>query len=278
MSRGNVSGGDSDEQDESRDQPDLVSESGEALVSVDTRNMALGFSKFTATGSPNSMAVNYELRGPRLEEFCVYEYVAQIGIETVRSARKGSFSFYPEHPKFSTYRQYSRQYKPNDPNPSIWVPVIHGTLTRISNRGKSARDILADSPKAENDIDECLLGLFVPWNRFPQLFKEYASDTTLFPEPRDACSLIWSHIYPKLHPRLQKLSTNLRLLRRSKEAAEKDRQARALERDLWEENATFGVEDMRYQDEFDLPDIDWSTELSTEDFQHGFLNAIEHWQ
>ena len=35
---------------------------------------------------------------------------------------------------------------------------------------------------------------------------------------------------------------------------------------------------MRYQDEFDLPDIDWSTELSTEDFQHGFLNAIEHWQ
>ncbi|KAN0099905.1 hypothetical protein V8E51_013680, partial [Hyaloscypha variabilis] len=55
--------------------PDLVSKSREALVSIDTRNIVLGFSKFIATGSLNSIAINYELRGPRLEEFYIYKYI-----------------------------------------------------------------------------------------------------------------------------------------------------------------------------------------------------------
>ncbi|KAE9362581.1 hypothetical protein N431DRAFT_358423, partial [Stipitochalara longipes BDJ] len=258
--------------------PDVRGVAGEPLIDIDTGNVASGFSKFNVKGSPDSVYVNFELRGPRLQEFCIYEYAAQIGVETNEFARKTSFLFHPDHPKFETHRQYSPRYTPGNSKDNLWIPSIHGTLTSINNRGKSVKDILTDSVKAENDIDECLLGLFVPWERFPQLFKEYASNVTLFPEPRDACSLIWSHIYPKLHPRLQQLSKNIRLLRRSKEAAEKDRQARALERDLWEENATIGPEDSHYEDDSLLPEQEWSTQLSVQDFQHGFLRAAEHWR
>ena len=75
------------------------------------------------------------------------------------------------------------------------------------------------------------------------LFTEHASNITIFKEPRDACALIWSLVESS---HIQRLAVNVGYLRRSKEEADKDRVARQIEIDDWEE----GV--------FDNSD-DWST-------------------
>ncbi|KAN0070572.1 hypothetical protein V8E54_011441 [Elaphomyces granulatus] len=54
-------------------------------------------------------------------------------------------------------------------------------------------------------------------------------------EPRDACALIWGHIKPTLPLYQQRLAINVGYLRRTKEEADKDRQARQIEFDEWEE-------------------------------------------
>ena len=64
---------------------------------------------------------------------------------------------------------------------------------------------------------------------------EHASDETVLKKPRDACARIWDHIEPSLPPYLQRLATDVGYLRLTKEEADKDRQARQIEFDEWEE-------------------------------------------
>ena len=125
----------------------------------------------------------------------------------------------------------------------------------------------------QNDIVEALLGLSVLWERLTAT--EHASDVTIFKEPRDACALVWSLVEPSLSPHIQRLAVNVGHLRRSKEEADKDRIARQIEIDEWEERV------------FEDPD-DWvdsraeqtnlvPEQLSRIDFQHGFLDTIDIW-
>jgi hypothetical protein len=168
-----------------------------------TDDEAEAFSTFKPTGEDSSPYVDYIYRGPKLVHFCLYEYLSQIGISTRRSAPRGSFSFATGHPKFDTHRQYSAKLRrPSSDDDGdidgLWVPAIYGRLTEVNNRGNSADHILADSQDVQKDIAEALLGLFVPWERLTPLFAEYASDETVFKEPRDACARIWDHIEPSL--------------------------------------------------------------------------------
>ena len=207
-----------------------------------TDDEAEAFSTFKPTGEASSSYVDYTHRGPKLVHFCLYEYLSQIGICTRRSAPRGSFSLAAGHPKFHTHRQYSAKLRQpggggDGDIDGLWVPAIYGRLTEVNNRGDSADRILEDSQDVRNDIAEALLGLFVPWERLTPLFAEHASDETVFKDPRDACASIWNHIEPTLPPHLQRLATNVGYLRRTKEEADKDRQARQIEFDEWEERA-----------------------------------------
>ena len=238
------------------------------------------FSTFKPTGEDSSSYVDYIYRGPKLVRFCLYEYLSQIGISTRRSAPRDSFSFATGHPKFDTHRQYSAKLRrPSGDGDGdidgLWVPAIYGRLTEVSNRGNSADHILADSQDVYNDIAEALLGLFVPWERLTPLFAEYASDETIFKEARDACACIWDHIEPSLPPYLQRLATNVGYLRRTKVEADKDRQARQTEFDEWEERVFDDPDNM-----FDSQGEENSLvpeQLSRNDFQHGFLDALDVW-
>jgi PIF1-like helicase len=231
------------------------------------------FSTFKPTGEASSLYIDYIYRGGRLEHFCLYEYFSQIGICTHRSAPRSSFPFATGHPKIDTHRQYSaklRQHMCGDDGDidGLWVPSIYGRLTEVSNRGDSSERILEDSQDVQNDIAEALLGLFVPWECLTALFSRHASDETIFKEARDACALIWNLLQPSLPLHIQRLTVNVGYLRRSKEEADKDRHARHIEIDEWEERV------------FDDPAnrIDsWAEQLSRHDFQHGFLDTIGTW-
>ena len=101
------------------------------------------FSQFKPTGEDSSWYTDYIYRGPKVEHFCLYEYMSQIGSCTRRKATRDSFSFAAGHPKFDTHRQYSvtlRQRGKDDDGDidGLWVPAIYGCLTDVNNRGNSS--------------------------------------------------------------------------------------------------------------------------------------------
>ena len=107
------------------------------------------------------------------------------------------------------------------------------------------------------------------------LFTEHALDVTIFKEPRDACAFIWSLIKPSLSPHVQWLAANIGYLRRSKEEADKDRIARQIEIDKWEEQVFKDPDDLvdpRAEHTNLVPE-----QLSRIDFQHGFLDTVDMW-
>jgi hypothetical protein len=74
-----------------------------------------------------------------------------------------------------------------------------------------------------NDHCQVLLGLFIPWDQLPEMFEEHGTD---YANPTDACSHIWT-IVEELQPSyIQRLASNVSLLRKSKEDADADRLAR----------------------------------------------------
>lgn len=65
------------------------------------------FCQFQPTGETSSCYTDYIYRGVKLEHFCLYEYMSQIGICTRRCAPRNSFFSAKCHPKVDTHRQYS---------------------------------------------------------------------------------------------------------------------------------------------------------------------------
>ncbi|KAN0076130.1 hypothetical protein V8E54_006272 [Elaphomyces granulatus] len=92
-----------------------------------------------------------------------------------------------------------------------------GALTDVNNTGKAPGQILDDSQNVKNDIAEAMLGLFVSWECLQGLLEKYGVNK--FPEPRDACALIWSKVRPELPLYLQRLAEKFSCLHRSKEDA-----------------------------------------------------------
>jgi len=104
------------------------------------------------------------------------------------------------------------------------------------------------------------------------LFTEHASDVTIFKEPR---ALIWNLVESSLPAHIQRLAVNVGYLRRSKEEADKDRVARQIEIDDWEERVFDNSDDWfvpRPEEANLIPE-----QLSRTDFQHGFLDAVDLW-
>ena len=124
-----------------------------------------------------------------------------------------------------------------------------------------------------------MLGLFVPWECLRGLFEKHSSDVDIdkFPEPRDACALIWSKVRTDLPLYLQRLAEHFTYLRRSKDDADKDRKARKIEIADWEERALDYVEDPRFLDQPEEEENLVPELLSRQDFQHGFMDAVNVW-
>ena len=244
-----------------------------------------GFTTFKSAGKRASFYTHYQFRGPRLKDFCAYEYFSQIGVATNERSPETSFPFDPEHPYATTHRQYSAPARmkigTDEELDGLWIPAMHGAMTDINSSRASIQQMIDDSPLVQNDIDECLLGLFYPWDKLTALFTEFATDTTRFPEPRDACSFIWNKLQSTLAPHLQRLANNVCSLRRSKEQAAKDRADRQLEMDEWEENCTGAAANQRYDAEFGVYNDDEDgifQDLSIQSFQHGFREAMQTWR
>ena len=238
------------------------------------------YAKFHTVEKPTSFYIDYVHRGPRASHLCLYEYMSQIGSIDLKNAPSDSFPFEPEHPKSSTHRQYSvrlRERHGEDERDGLWIPAIYGTLTDVNNKGKTPGQILDDSQNVKNDIAEAMLGLLVPWERLQDLFEIYASDVDKFPEPRDACALIWSKVRPELPLYLQRLAENFTYLRRSKEEADKDRKARGIEIADWEERALDYPEDPQFVDQLEEDENLMPEFLSRQDFQHGFMDTLNVW-
>jgi hypothetical protein len=237
------------------------------------------YAKFHPVEQPTPSYIDYVHRGPRVSQFCLYEYMSQIGTVRLNKAPSDSFPFEPEHPKVSTHRQHSvhlREGHGEDESDGLWIPAIYGTLTDVNNKGKAASQILDDSQNVKNDIAEAMLGLFIPWEQLQDLFERFGSDVEKFPEPRDACGFIWSKIQPELPLYLQRLAENFSYLRRSKEDADKDRKARQIEIADWEERALEYVEDQQFEYQRDeenlIPEF-----LSRLDLQHDFMDTLNLW-
>ena len=101
------------------------------------------FTQFKPTGEASSSYIDYIYRDPKLDHFCLYEYMSQIGICTRRIAPRNSVSFAAGHPKVDTYRQYSaslRQHGSDDDGDidGLWVPAIYSRLADVNNRGDSS--------------------------------------------------------------------------------------------------------------------------------------------
>ncbi|KAN0071175.1 hypothetical protein V8E54_010606 [Elaphomyces granulatus] len=213
------------------------------------------YAKFHTVEKPTSFYIDYVHRGPRASHLCLYEYLSQIGSINLKNAPYDSFPFEPEHPKSSTHRQYST-------NVMASGSLRSTVLMDVNNKGKTPGQILDDSQNVKNDIAEAMLGLLVPWERLQNLFKNYASDVDKFPEPRDACALIWK---------------NFTYLRRSKEDANKDRKAHGIEIADWEERALDYPEDPLFVDQVEEDENLMPEFLSRQDFQHGFIDTLNVW-
>jgi hypothetical protein len=110
-----------------------------------------------------------------------------------------------------------------------------------------------------------LLGLFYPWNRLPSDFRQDQLQDLRASEHKN--TYIWDLVVKCLPPYLVHLSRNVLLLRRSKEAADKDRKERGIEFDDYLETASHDI----CNDEKEVNiDLDFSALLPT---QHHLLQA-----
>jgi hypothetical protein len=222
------------------------------------------FEPHRATGS--SVLDDYLYRGAKLRHFCFYEYVCQISLVKMAKATSKCFALDAAHPKSATHAQQSVYHSSALATPSIWgsfLSTIHGRSADL----EYTREV-------ENDINEALLGLFVPWEDLSQAFKEHAADATKFPDVRDSCSYVWNILEPRLPPYIKRLALNTTYIRKGKEQAELDRKSQQLEDEEWEgnniadefineEEADEGIEQYIPKD-IEMPDLlqAWSEVLS----------------
>lgn len=237
-------------------------------------SVASGFTNFRMGEKRADLYTHYVHRGPRLKDFCLYEYSCQINVlPNDRASKSRSFPFDPQHPQFKTYRQ-QEMLQPRDSfeGDGMYVPAIYGAIT-AQRRNPLEDGTLGDDDSIENDICECLLAVFVPWDRLQELFADYASDRVRFPLPRDACSHIWHSIFSTLPSHIQVLARNFRNLRRSKDEAERDRLAQGLDMDGWEDSAGDNI--LLQDDENEQAASDF---LNNEAFDQGIRELLQHWR
>ena len=164
---------------------------------------------------------NYHYQGNELSTLCFYKYCCQIQVVKLRYAKSSHIRFDIRHPQYSSLCQIVAEHRDN-----LITPSIYGKTTDHEDTGEAVAGDLHNSGPIWNDHCKVVLGLFVPWNLLPALFKDNSIGYT---DPSDASSLIWRNISSSQPDYIRQLASNLELLRKSKEDAKADRIARDLE-------------------------------------------------
>lgn len=196
----------------------LLNETGDD----DVAESANQFVNFDGRTRRTSIYENYEHRGSRLSHLCFYEYASQIFIQTFKGAKNRTFlfPFDPSHPLYATHIQVSV-----GSLKSLKTPSLCGSFTSMS---ENDTDVLDTTLKTQDEIHEVLLGLFYPWNGL-RVFQGGHLESLRAAPYRN--TWVWNFVVSFLPPYLVQLSENVVLLRRSKEAADRDRKERGIEFD-----------------------------------------------
>ena len=168
-----------------------------------------------------SVYENYHQRGPKLAHLCFYKYLSQFFVQTFVSAkgRPICFPFESTHPQYETHVQVSV-----GSAKTLATPSLSGSFTRFR---EAENDTPATTESTLDEIHETLLALFYPWNRLLLNFQGPQLESLRAAEHKN--TYLWTLISYSLPPYLRHLSENVMLLRRSKEAADRDRKERGVE-------------------------------------------------
>jgi len=159
--------------------------------------------------APVSRFDNYKWRGPHLAHLPFWEYCMLVQTRNVRDAIAADLEFDPKHPKHGIYVQRLARNKSQ-----VATVTFNGQLSQFQTEEESVQGGHPVTTAMQNDLAEVLLGLFVPWDQLPTLFRQHAAD---YGVKRDACANIWSIVEPTLSPHNRNFASNIELLRKSKE-------------------------------------------------------------
>ncbi len=216
------------------------------------------FTEFDQETQRPSLYENYRSRGQHLASLCFYEYASQIFVQTVAAAagRSMCYLFENTHPQYGTHVQVSV-----NSVESLATPALCGSFTRYQDTDKR---VVSNTCRTQDEIDETLLGLFYPWNKLPL---DFGQDLQNLRASEYKNTYLWDLVVQSLPSYLVHLSQNVLLLRRSKEAADKDRKERGIEFNDYLETTDHNI----YNDEEEANiDLDFATLLPT---QHHLLQA-----
>lgn len=145
---------------------------------------------------------------------------------------------------------------------SLATPSLCGSFTKFRDTDSS---VLSNTMRSQDEIDETLLGLFYPWDRLPLDFRQEHLQDLRASEYKN--TFIWNLVVTSIPSYLLHLSQNVLLLRRSKEAADKDRKERGIELNDYLETTDYNI----YNDEEEVNvDLNFAALLPT---QHHLLHA-----
>src|SRR6266516_7352760 len=164
--------------------------------------------------APVSRFDNYKWRGPYLAHICLFEYCMLVQTKNIRDAIAADLEFDPKHPKYDTYVQRLARDKSQ-----MATVTFNGQLSQFQTEEENVQGGHPITAAMQNDLAEVLLGLFVPWNQLPALFRQHAAE---YDVKRDACANIWSIVEPTLSPHNRNFASNIELLRKSKEDVQID--------------------------------------------------------
>jgi hypothetical protein len=233
----------------------LLDDSGPDIAAIEAEQ----YTEFDSESRRPNLYENYRKRGQRLAALCFYEYASQIFVQTFAAAagRSMCFLFENTHPQHTTHVQVSVNSRE-----SLATPSLCGSFTRFRDTEHS---VLSDTSRSQDEIDEALLGLFYSWNRLPLDFQQDQLPHLKASEYKN--TYIWNIVIKSLPSYLVHLSQNVLLLRRSKEAADKDRRERGIEFNDYLETTDYNT----YNDEEEVNiDFDFAALHPT---QHHLLQA-----
>jgi hypothetical protein len=233
----------------------LLDDSGPDIAATEAEQ----YTEFNSQSRRPSLYENYRKRGQRLAGLCFYEYASQIFVQTFVAAagRAMCFLFEDTHPQHATHVQVSV-----NSSESLATPSLCGSFTRFRDTDNS---VLSTTSRTQDEIDETFLGLFYPWNKLPLDFRPEQLQDLRASEHKN--TYIWDLVVKSLPSYLVHLSQNVLLLRRSKEAADKDRKERGIEFNDYLETTDHSV--CNDEEEVNI-DLDFATLLPT---QHHLLQA-----
>lgn len=159
--------------------------------------------------APVSCFDNYKWHGPHLADLSFFEYCMLVQTKNVRDVIAADLEFNPKHPKYGIHVQRLVRKKSQ-----VATVTFNGQLSQFQAEEEAVPGGHPVTAAIQNDLAEVLLGLFVPWNRLPDLFRHHA---VYYEVKREACARIRAAVEPTLSPHNRNFASNIELLRKSKE-------------------------------------------------------------